>query len=200
MPNWCGTTIKIEAESSAIEQLMHKFETAMRENPGATEFGDNWLGNLLLHIGYTKKDIETVDKAPSCRGMITWIERISPTVLVVDTVTAYEPMVRCIKEFVDAFVDNAVITYAGEEPGCNIYETNDPETADTVYVHLTERRNITKDLKNLLLDIEGMKREVAEQRLSEYLGQTGSLEEFETILKERYKTRIHFTVYEFVEI
>ena len=125
MPNWCYTDIhinyddeqKLKAFSEQIERWM--------ETPALPDVTwSNWLGNIILNAG-----IGTVDTGKStdlrCRGSVTYLEFMGDYISI-DTETAWVPMMLMWQKLVDKYLPDAEITYFAEEPGCQLYWTNDP--------------------------------------------------------------------------
>lgn len=192
------TQIKIKAERSAVDTLAREFEKALGKERIAGR-GNYWLGNLALHIGCREEDVQA--DARKYSGRISLMRRESPTVCVISTWSEECPSTPCVKDFVNAFVEDAWITYTAQEeaeqdtlmPRC---WTNDPDTAGTVYIDWFEE--LPEDLEDLLLKLQETSQEHVEKKLSGFLGQEGTLEELRQALEDRYDKAIVFNTYEYV--
>lgn len=120
MPNWCNTCWKATGEHEQVEKLY----TIMRElekmpDPGLVEngFGSTWLGNLVIKLGGDWNKIY-------CRGEWNYLE-YRDGILIIDIESAWsEP--NEVRDFIEEKLPGIKIYFQSEEPGCVIYETNDP--------------------------------------------------------------------------
>lgn len=141
MPNWCYTNVRISASHKSIQRLSEEFEKAFALDE-ETDFGEMWLGKLLLHIGMPLQDVVYGDIR--CRGEIEDIDYGDVDSLPTDTCdeeeiqlhmsSAWGPHLYCIQMFVNHFVEDAVITYDAIEDMCELYWTNDPQMVGAIYV------------------------------------------------------------------
>ena len=130
MPNWCYTIIKLYNTPEKITALDKALQEAQKEWRVKSDFGSMWLGNLLVHMGYSKDEVVNGDIR--CRGSITDIS-VSKEEINLATETAWSPMLQVIRLFADKFAPDTEITYTAEEPGCELYWTNDPDYEGTYY-------------------------------------------------------------------
>lgn len=120
MPNWCFTTYKIVGDIKEIHDLNNKLMKLdnMKEPLVPNGFGNLWLGCLVKILG---GDIEIV----YCRGDITEFSyNEEDNVLTIDTQTAWAEMSE-VRHFLEKVYPGLKIYYYEEEPGMEIYQTND---------------------------------------------------------------------------
>lgn len=159
MPNWCFTKIVITHDDTnelkVFDKLLDQWTSRNYKTNG---FGHNWLGNIVLGSG-----IGTVDTNPEtdfeCRGTIDHKE-IYMDELIIDTSTAWKPMLRMWVELVNKFIPDANITYTAEESSDDLYYTNDPDLEGKYVIdswdervesdYEAEESNVIKTLQELL--------------------------------------------------
>ena len=120
MPNWCFTTYKIVGDIKEIHDLNNKLMKLdnMKEPLVPNGFGNLWLGCLVKILG---GDAEKV----YCRGDITEFSYNEENdVLTIDTQTAWAEMEE-VRHFIEKVYPGLKIYYYEEEPGMEIYQTND---------------------------------------------------------------------------
>lgn len=126
MPNWCSTSITINYEDeSKLNDLERIIEDSIsKEKNNENGFGPNWLGNVVINL-----DLGTVDEKLEtdlrCRGIITYIDRLESQ-LIIDTETAWIPMMKMWVKFIDKYLPDAELLFNAVEPNMDVYETNDP--------------------------------------------------------------------------
>ena len=127
MPNWCTTDIKIFPNEKSIQKLAKLYElirewTFDSEQPN--DFGTTWLGNVVLRSSIGSIDLE--DKYfVNCRGSIDYIE-LNNNMLSISTTTAWTPCLKMWQKICDKYLDKDYeLVYVAEEPGCDIFATND---------------------------------------------------------------------------
>lgn len=118
MPNWCYTDYVIEGDKKELRTL---YETLQRLDTKAelkttSGFGSRWLGNLVTELG---GDWEKV----YCRGSIDWYD-MEDDQLKIMTETAWGPMTEVFDFIIEKFPGLSYY-YQAEEPGCELYWTND---------------------------------------------------------------------------
>ena len=114
MPNWEPASYEIIDTKQNIEKLGAEIEKAMALT-AKSDF-DNWLGLLMLHIGWSYEEVCKSDNGcPNCRGWIVdrWVSQYFPDdnkmEYHLETETAWSPMDKCIVLFVRHFCPDAVI-------------------------------------------------------------------------------------------
>lgn len=118
MPNWTTTTYRVAGDSKGNDQLYRVLkEMESRESPKIDNgYGPMWLGELVNELG---GDWETI----CCQGVIEDFEKESDSTLRINMSCAW-----CEQSETRHFLD-ATLTlktyYVNEEPGTEIYETND---------------------------------------------------------------------------
>ena len=122
MANYCYTEITISGEEDEIRLLNDEMEKAFEEGKNQGGRSDQWLGYLMLHIGYS------VDNLPvSCRGSVCYHELSEDgTSLFIETETDWSPMLQVFLLFIQKYAPEAELIYTAEEPGCDLFCTNDP--------------------------------------------------------------------------
>lgn len=130
MANVCWSNIRIKGSKESLDMLQSEFEKAFKLDQKKTA-ENTWLGNLLLHMGYTMEDINS-EKTPQCRGHITYFEREDKNSIQIDTDSDWVPYIEVFQVFVDKYTPEhgAKIFYNAEERGCGVFWTNDPELKD----------------------------------------------------------------------
>ena len=120
MPNWSFNSYKCVGDIKEILDLNNKLMELdnMKEPLLPNGFGNLWLGCLVKILG---GDAEKV----YCRGDITEFSyNEEDDVLAIDTQTAWNEMEE-VRFFLKKVYPSLEIYYYEEEPGCEIYQTND---------------------------------------------------------------------------
>lgn len=126
MPNWCSTQFTISGDSKELNVLYQAFNDAQEKASIETSFGKTWLGHLLSFLGMSEEQI--INGPVRCRGDVSYLAMDGDT-LMIDTETAWAPMVQPIVMMCEKYAPNADIKFVAMEPGCSIYESNDPDVA-----------------------------------------------------------------------
>ena len=131
MPNWCNNNIVItHSDRDKIKALYDKIEQWTSKNYEENDFGNNWLGNVVLGSGINTDNLRY-------RGLITSLGftdlKNDGGQIEMFTDTAWCPLIEMWQRVVDKHLPGADITFISEEPGVGIYETNDP-VYDNCYV------------------------------------------------------------------
>ena len=126
MPNWCVTDFTFVGSRKDIEvfkSVLDRYTATSRVKNG---FGDKWLGNIVICEGENHNKIH-------CRGEITYIEDIyedpdnkENAIFELQTWTAWEPCFTVFNLVLRRFPSIKYYFYS-EEPGGELYLTNDPE-------------------------------------------------------------------------
>lgn len=125
MPNWCYTNITINHESETeVEKLEKLIDEWTSKNYMDNGFDKKWLGNVVLGSGVGTVDTDNATDL-RCRGTIIDYYR-SGGELVINTETAWVPMLRMWVKVIDKYLPGAEIIYNADECGCDINHTNDP--------------------------------------------------------------------------
>lgn len=132
MANWCSTHITLNCNNEDDAKFVFKnIENWISYTNVKNSWGNNWLGNVLVNSGlYTTKDLNAPN-IPRCRGEIAYLD-ISVDQVIIETETAWTPMLQMWREICDNLFPEKVneIIYMAEEPGCELYFTNDPAEDD----------------------------------------------------------------------
>ena len=136
MPNWCVTTISFRGGKDPVCLLDKKIREWTDREYLKSDFGKPWLGNICIGSGITKPEEINDPSGYRCRGSVIWTEKPSEEELIVQTETAWTPMVRMWDAVLDklGMKEDVRIVYTAEEPGMEVYCTNDPDVAGT-YVY-----------------------------------------------------------------
>ena len=168
MPNWCSTNIEFSGPEKDIKKLYEFIDNKNGEQvPNIkTDFGARWLGYYLLRVGLS-------DERYSCRGSVTDLNKISTTGNVskfqIQTETAWGPMIQMWLAIIQKLELSGIqITYSAVEPGCEVYQTNDPEKVRLYVVDLYDEDEIDKKIVDAL-GFDGFQDDVTEERLREGL-------------------------------
>lgn len=118
MPNWCYTSYVLEGSDKDIKKIDNLLDNLMSRKKPAIEngFGTNWLGCLVNALGGDWQKIP-------CRGTWSNKERIG-NILRLTTDTAWIPLNE-VFDFIHEKFPSVIYFYAAEEPGCELYSTND---------------------------------------------------------------------------
>lgn len=125
MPNWCETVYFFTGNQAELEFLYTKLGEWISEEKSPSDFGANWLGNIAMGAGLNWKQIP-------CRGTLDFLsfeERNGQPVLRVETETAWVPMHELWDALLHKIGSHCHYFYFAEEPGFELYETNDTEKA-----------------------------------------------------------------------
>jgi len=118
MPNWCFTSVVVDGNKKDVRSLysiMSKLES--RKKPLVDNgFGNTWLGCLVTKLGGDWEKIY-------CRGSWSNLYYKGET-LHFDTETAWGPMTE-VFDFIKTVYPSLKIYYSSEEPGCEVFVTND---------------------------------------------------------------------------
>lgn len=150
MPNWCFTNIAMTGQIEKVQFLHDKIKEWTSKDYMQNGFGNTWLGNIVLGSGIaTEEDIDKRD-TPRCRGVIVDLEinfldpcvisfyfgatRQQGAVLNIQTETAWNPMIKMWSMINEHYNLGLEITYTAEEPGCELYETNDITISGTYII------------------------------------------------------------------
>lgn len=122
MPNWCSTDYYVVGSKKEVLDLNKKMERLENRKKSLVKngFGNTWLGNLVNYLG---GDWEKV----YCRG--EWMCREynkEKNTLTFTTETAWREMDEW-RKFIESCYKTIKILYVTEEPGMEIYKTNDKD-------------------------------------------------------------------------
>lgn len=140
MPNWCSTkiTIHCKSEQDAL-RFADTIESSLKSVKMKNGFGDTWLGNILLNLDLATVQRgeyeETIKTDYRCRGTVLDLFQSSNEVTIY-TDTAWSPMLKMWTAVADKILGegNYEKYYTAEEPGCELYGTNDPNMVGRVFI------------------------------------------------------------------
>lgn len=143
MPNWCFTNIAINTDSEETAKAIYdKLENEWLKAPEGepvSGFGNDWLGCLAVNSGVIAS-YDDIDESPiACRGEVEDVTLDGESVYLV-TSTAWGPMIEPIYRAIEKNfgLDGIDIVYSAEEPGNQLFITNDESVADTYYVEIDD--------------------------------------------------------------
>ena len=131
MANWASTSYVIEGSKedvSKVYQIIDDFING-RKKPVAETASDGWEGNIVKTLGATDEQMKQY-----LRGFIEYYD-FDGQVLRIDTEEAWGA--TDFYEVLSELMPNLTIYFCVEEPGCEIYATNDAKGkyfADRFYV------------------------------------------------------------------
>ena len=118
MANWAYTSYRIVGKAEEVQNLYSKLQELqnMEEPLEPNSFGIMWLGCLVTILGGNWKNIY-------CRGKIIDFS-LDDGILSIETETAWGEMDE-VRHFIEKIYPTLKIYYYEEEPGMEIYQTND---------------------------------------------------------------------------
>ena len=118
MPNWCDTTYKCVGDPKEVRALhkILKYIDRRKTTIVRNGFGKWWLGNLVTKLGGKWEDY-------CCRGEITSYS-FDGDVLEITQYTAWCEQ-EGVRRIIQEKFPSIKVYYREEEPGCEIYYTND---------------------------------------------------------------------------
>ncbi len=126
MANWCDTNYVVVGEEKEVLEF-HKTIKGIINGPERqrSDFGSEWLGNVLDYFGYDWKEIP-------CRGYISHLDESvdkgaedGQYSFYLSTETAWVPMNEMFDTIFNEKYQTLSYYYMAEEPGCELFETND---------------------------------------------------------------------------
>ena len=115
MPNWCYTVVNISSpDKEKLKVLSDEFDKALDK--------DDSLYSLLLHLDLGESEIKKINH----RGSITYYETFDDYILM-DVESAWSPTLEPIRLFCEKYDPSAEILYTAEEPGCEVFLSNNDE-------------------------------------------------------------------------
>ena len=123
MPNWCDTTYKCVGDPKEVRSLYKTIKANDKRKTSRVKngFGTLWLGNIVDSLG---EDWEKL----RCRGEITSYQ------LDGNVLTIYQNTAWCeqegFRQCIERKVPSIKVYYREEEPGCDVFYTND---VDRIY-------------------------------------------------------------------
>jgi len=99
-------------------------------------WSESWLGNVLIQSELVSKEAIEENESPyRCRGHIISNDMDSADQLHISTETAWVPMMAMWPAICEKFgIDDAKIIFSAEEPGFDVYITNDQELLAKPYI------------------------------------------------------------------
>lgn len=128
MPNWCYTDISIHGPENEITLLWNHIQTATTKENGEHDY---CLGNIVAYLGYPYEDIP-------CRGHIINMELIGKKQIAIQTEDAWCPQFAPIVLLVEKYAPGSEFLFSAEEPGCDLFASNDPSVVGQWLVEVWE--------------------------------------------------------------
>ena len=136
MPNWCSTRVTLRCKDEAASHAVYDKLKSWNKSVMDTDFGDAWLGNILVNSGFCSGEKACYSPSLRCRGFILWIKTDGQDVLI-DTETAWAPMLQMWRIVCDrCFPEVTKILYTAEEPGMEVFITNDEDIVGNVILDI----------------------------------------------------------------
>lgn len=121
MANWCDNQIKITGDKS-VKDLYKNIKKWINED------GSYSLAGIVEKAGFDYNSV-------SCRGIITdfYLDNLNEDEyrIVLYQETAWGPNNKMWKLIIDKYCPEAEFIYTAEEPGNEVYVSNDPDVANT---------------------------------------------------------------------
>lgn len=124
MANWCSTSYVVVGNEKEVRNFYQRLKKILNNSEALkSDFGNSWLGNILDNFGFSPEDIY-------CRGYITdfgfGVNKDDKGLnLSFGTETAWAPMNEVFDKIFKEHYPSLKYYYIAEEPGCELYETND---------------------------------------------------------------------------
>lgn len=132
MPNWCSTNVIIRHnDKKSLEGLYNKIKEWTSKDYYENGFGNSWLGNIVGNSGIAEWDekgngfYNADGEFISCRGLITSCDCHGEINIWQDD--AWSPNLKLWGLVLEKYLPDAKLIYTGEEPGCGLYVTNNPD-------------------------------------------------------------------------
>lgn len=118
MPNWCDTIYKCVGDPKEVRELhkVLKYIDRRKTTIVRNGFGKWWLGNLVTKLGGKWEDYR-------CRGEIIDYS-FDGDILVISQYTAWCEQ-EGVRRIIQEKFPSIKVYYREEEPGCEVYYTND---------------------------------------------------------------------------
>ncbi len=190
MPNWCYTTYRFRGNKDELDVLHDKIVEWISSSTMKTDFGDPWLGNIVIGAGFKDRiDNPDQDLNIRCRGTLADISDLScdnhgDYSFDLWTETAWAPMAKMWDLVIEALELKTVgFTFSAEEGGCEIFWIYDPHNYGDFK---DEEVYIDASGDNKVEDICGYyTKKTAIEILNEFFGTSfEKLEDFETLCEE----------------
>lgn len=136
MPNWCNVTYAVTGNPDSIKELynvikdLSKRKTLLVPNG----FGLLWLGCIITKLGGNWKDIY-------CRGKVLDFKYDTKQKVLFLYIEAAWSEPKEFRLFLQSILSGLYIYYVAEEPGMEIYETNDKDGKYFPAKYLVEDEN-----------------------------------------------------------
>ena len=150
MPNWCYTSITINCKNAEEAKMLYeRIEEWTTSNYCRNGFGRSWLGNIVGNSGIdSMKDGK--DFSVRCRGTLEYLDyQEGENTVSVATETAWCPMIQMWERICEKYLTEYEIIYTAEEPGYELFYTNDPVLSGSYVID-----SVNEDFSNKYLSGE----------------------------------------------
>ena len=200
MPNWCWSQVHICTDEEKLNKLYEEMKKALSSNKLGADFGNEWLGNLLVYTGMDSEEV--IHGHIGCRGSITDYGIDDNGELIMNLETAWNPQFGAIKKFIEFVLGEDAeydFYYTAEESGCGLFCSNEDDMIDTYQI---DTFDADEALDHLVAFYSYTTEDDLHRGLVEYLGHDG---EFEDLLEEASKKAeeegrgLYFNKYEYID-
>ena len=131
MPNWCFNHEIIAGPKQEINNLFTHLKKWTSQNYKENGFGLGWLGNIVIGAGFNIYD-DDPEHGYHCRGSINDTFEIEDlpndeAKITFGSLTAWAPTPDIWYTIIKQYAPNCKYYYSSEEPGNELYESNDSE-------------------------------------------------------------------------
>lgn len=194
MPNWCSTRYYIYSPKAELIYDALVKATSTYSDPEIWSASKNWYGYLAVYSG-------RFYDCYSCRGAIESVDldeaNNEVTIFAED---AWAPHPQLLVDFVHDYDEEAQIYYTAEEPGCEIYCTNDPDEVGHIYIEC-DFNGLSPEWERFIDRHEDCRQDDLVEDLCKMLGKKGTLEELTKEMREQNPDAyINIHTYEYVPL
>ena len=189
MSNYCATYIRIVGDHKEVDLLYRLLEWAKEKVP------NGWIGEIGNLLGVT----DVVDgfayhrgtkNSIACRSHIEEVD-LDGNELDISVGDAWSPQLSVYSLLQKKFAPNCKLFFTGEEPGCDVYVTNDPEYIGKWLVDV--ETNEDSDCESLWYVEESVAKEFLQKKLQ------SDSESMDELTRLAYESDDYISVHQFSE-
>jgi len=189
MSNYCATYIRIVGDHKEVDLLYRLLEWAKEKVP------NGWIGEIGNLLGVT----DVIDGFAyyrgtknyiACRSRIEEID-LDGNELDINVGDAWSPQLSVYSLLQKKFAPNCKLFFTGEEPGCDVYVTNDPEYIGKWLVDV--ETNEDSDCESLWYVEESVAKEFLQKKLQ------SDSESMDELTRLAYESDDYISVHQFSE-
>ena len=206
----CESWIEIKCKDEKSAELVYgSIEHWTEKLSIESEFGEKWLGNVLVNTGLYANEEELLEKYndnPSCKGFVNDI-RMRDCSVFVQTMTKLVPMMKIWKEIANKIFPQEVedILYTAREINYKTFWTNDPSYKDAWYYEADDGYDTCaseEDVKRcLLVHVNGEIKDYEKCSVEELMAEIKDIEKNNTdIVDSLWLILLNLNKYKFVPI